>query len=89
MSAPKRITATARRALETFAKGFGTEKIILNHDFTSSLLINLVSTGLATLYPAPLKVGSRTVEVIYIKITVAGRRALKGDGLGLAWPRIE
>jgi hypothetical protein len=85
----KRITASARRALEMLAKGFATETIMLNHGFTSSLLTNLVSTGLATMYRAPLKVGSRTVEVTYIKITAAGRRALKGGGLALAWPRIE
>jgi hypothetical protein len=60
-------------------KDFATEKIMLDHGFTSSLLTVLVSTGLAMLYRAPLKVGSRTVEVTYIKITAAGRRALKDD----------
>jgi hypothetical protein len=85
----KRITPNARRALEMLAKDFATETIMLNHGFTSSLLTNLVGTGLATRYRARLKVGGRTVEVTYIKITAAGRRALNGDGLGLAWPRIE
>jgi hypothetical protein len=60
------------------ATDFAAEKIMLDQGFTSSLLTDLVSTGLATLFRAPLKVGSRRVEVTYIKITAAGRRALKG-----------
>jgi hypothetical protein len=41
------------------------------------MLIDLVSTELAMLRRSPLKVGSRTVDVSYIKITAAGRRAIE------------
>ena len=59
------------------ANDFATETIMLGYGFTIRLLADLVSTGLAMPYRAPLKVGSRMVEVTYIVITAAGRRALK------------
>ena len=74
----KRLTASARRALEMLAPDFATEKIMLDQGFTSGLLTDLLRTNLAMRYSAPLKVGDSTVEVTYIKITAAGRRALEG-----------
>jgi hypothetical protein len=73
-----RLNANARRALEMLAKDPATESIMLDHGFTRRMLTDLVRTGLAMPYRAPLKVGSRTVEVTYMMITGAGRRALKG-----------
>jgi hypothetical protein len=73
----RRLSASARRALEMLAKGFATEKIMRDHGFTRRLLIGLLRTRLAMRYSAPLKVGNGTVEVTYIMITAAGRRALK------------
>jgi hypothetical protein len=72
-----RLSPSARRALEMLANDFATESILRDHGFTSSLLTGLVTAGLAMLYRAPLKVGSRRVEVTYMMITAAGRRALK------------
>jgi hypothetical protein len=73
----RRLSASARRALEMIANDYATESIMLDHGFTSSLLTGLVRAGLAMLYRAPLKVGSRTVEVTYMMITDTGRRVLK------------
>ena len=56
---------------------FATESILVDHGFTSQLLAGLVSTGLAMLYRAPLNVGKKRVQVTYVMITDAGRRALK------------
>jgi hypothetical protein len=61
------------------ANDFATETIMLGYGFTSTLLADLVSTGLAMPYHAPLKVGSRMVEITYIVITAAGRRGSKSD----------
>jgi hypothetical protein len=72
----RRLSTNARRALEMLADGFATERIMLDHGFPSRLLSGLVSTGLAMPYRAPLKVDDKTIEVTYITITAAGRRAL-------------
>jgi hypothetical protein len=53
-----------------------TVSIMLDQGFPRRMLIDLVSTGLAMLRRSPLKVGRKTVDVSYIKITVAGRRAI-------------
>jgi hypothetical protein len=74
----RRLGATARRALEVLANDPRTESIMLAHGFTSRMLTDLVSSGLAMLYRAPLNVGNRTVDVTYMMITAAGRRALEG-----------
>ena len=73
----RRLSASARRALEMLAAGFATEKIMIDQGFTRRLLIGLLRTKLAMRYSAPLKVGDSTVEVTYMMITAAGRRALK------------
>jgi hypothetical protein len=73
----RRLSPSARRALEMLANDFATESILLGHGFTGRLLTGLVGTGLAMLYRKPLKVDRRTVGVTYIMITVAGLRALK------------
>jgi len=74
----RRLSATARRALEVLASDPRTESIMLAHGFTSRTLSDLVDGGLAMLYRAPLNIGNRTVDVTYMMITVAGRRALEG-----------
>ena len=38
----------------------------------------LIRAGLALRYRMPLRVGGRTIEVIYVRITDDGRRALEG-----------
>ena len=49
----KRLTASARRALEMLATDFATEKIMLDQGFTSGLLTDLLRTNLAMRYSAP------------------------------------
>jgi hypothetical protein len=49
----------------------------------AGLLTGLVWSGLAMLYRAPLNVGNKWVEVTYIMITDAGRRALKATPASL------
>jgi hypothetical protein len=73
----KRLTASARLALEMLATDFATEKIMIDRGFTRGLLNSLLTTNLAMRYRAPLKVGNSTVDVTYIMITDAGRRTLK------------
>jgi hypothetical protein len=59
------------------ANDFATEAIMLDHGFTSRLLTGLLKSRLAMRYSAPLTVGNSTVDVTYIMITAAGRKALK------------
>jgi hypothetical protein len=73
-----RLNESARRALEMLASDPATVSIMLDQGFTRRMLSHLVSTGLAMLRRSPLRVGSRTVDVSYIKITAAGRHAI-GD----------
>ncbi len=72
-----RLGASARRALEMLSNDFATESIMLGYGSTSRLLAELVRNGLAMLYRAPLNAGKKTVQVTYIMVTNAGRRALK------------
>ena len=74
----RRLSANARRALELLASDPATVSIMLDQGFTRRMLIDLVSAGLAMLGRSPLRVGGRTVDVSYIKITAAGRQAI-GD----------
>jgi hypothetical protein len=72
-----RLTASARRGLEMLATDFAAEKIMIDRGFTRRLLNSLLRTKLAMRYNAPQKVGNSTVDVPYIMITAAGRRAPK------------
>ena len=80
VSAPRkrRLSANARRALEMLAADQPgiTESLMLAHGFTQRMLIGLVHAGLAMRYRMPLRVGGRTIQVTYVMITAAGRRAL-------------
>jgi hypothetical protein len=42
------------------------------------MLVDLVGEGLATARRAPMKVGTRMITIIRIRITDAGRQALEG-----------
>jgi hypothetical protein len=68
-----------RRALELLA-GCGTEgcteAIMLAHGFTVELMVELCTAELAIATPERMVIGGRTVEVVRMKITEAGRRAL-------------
>jgi hypothetical protein len=53
-----------------------TASIMLAHGFSGPLLVQLVRTGLATALPERMVAHGRTMEVIRMRITEAGWRAL-------------
>jgi hypothetical protein len=66
------------RALELLAASPDgcTEAIMLAHGFTVELLVDLCIAELAIATPERMVAGGRAVEVVRMKITEAGRRAL-------------
>ncbi len=83
MAAPprkSRLAPTRRRALELLAGAphGATEQRMLAHGFTRRMVTWLVRSGLALRYRMPLRVSGRTIEVTYVMITDAGRRAIEG-----------
>jgi hypothetical protein len=78
----RRLSEKARRALELLAtdeRGISVS-LMLAHGFAQTTLTGLVRAGLAMRYHMRLRAGGRTVEVTYVKITPAGRRALAAEG---------
>jgi hypothetical protein len=76
----RRLSLKARQALELLAvdqRGLA-EALLLTYGFTRDLLAGLVCTGLATAQRQAVKAGGKTIRVIRIRITEAGRRALDG-----------
>jgi hypothetical protein len=59
-------------------EGNVTEAIMLAHGFPVPLLADLCIAGLATATVERMAAGGRKVEVVRIRITEAGRRALTG-----------
>jgi hypothetical protein len=66
-----------RRALELLAASRDgcTEAIMLAHGFTVELMVDLCIAGLAIATVERMVVGGRTVEIVRLKITEAGRQA--------------
>jgi len=76
----RRLSLKARQALELLAvdqRGLA-EALLLTYGFTRDLLAGLVYTGLTTAQRQAVKAGGKTIRVIRIRITEAGRRALDG-----------
>ncbi len=76
----RRLSLKARQALELLAvdqRGLA-EALLLTYGFTRDLLAGLVYTGLATAQRQAVKAGGKTIRVIRIRITEAGRRAIEG-----------
>jgi hypothetical protein len=71
-----------RRALELLAvsRDGCTEAIMLAHGFPVTLLVDLCIGGLAIATPERMVAGGRPVEVVRMKITETGRRALVEAG---------
>ena len=68
-----------RRALELLAAsrdGY-TEAMMLAHGFTVELMVDLCIAGLAIATPERMVAGGRPVEVVRMKITEAGRKAIE------------
>jgi len=75
-----RLSQKARYALNLLAvdqRGL-TETLLLTYGFTHRMLAELVRTGLATAQRQTVKAGGKTIEVVRIRITDAGQRALEG-----------
>jgi hypothetical protein len=80
LSPRKPLGAEQRRALHLLAgsrDGY-TEAIMLAHGFTNEVLDALVRDGLATATPEIVHAGKRPIEVVRVRITNAGKRALAG-----------
>ena len=81
MPTPKQQRRRALELLEASIDGC-TEAIMLAYGFKTELLVELVNAGLVTASIEGTIAGRRRVEVIRMRITAAGRRALTK----LRWP---
>jgi len=79
-SRAQRERSDRRRALHLLASAPEgvTEALMLAHGFRIELLVDLCIGGLVTASPEHMRAGGRTMEVVRIRITEAGRQALTG-----------
>jgi len=79
-SRAQRERSDPRRALRLLASAPEgvTEALMLAHGFSVELLVDLCIAGLATAKPDQMRAGRRTMEVVRMRITEAGRQALTG-----------
>jgi hypothetical protein len=76
-----RVNVERRHALRLIAgsrSGINEELLVHAHGLNRRMLAGLVSTGLATAERTTIKAGDRTVEVVRVRITRAGSRAIEG-----------
>jgi hypothetical protein len=81
-SRAQRERSDRRRALRLLAgtpEGV-TEALMLAHGFRVELLVHLCIAGPAIAKPEHMRAGGRTMEVVRMKITEAGRQPLTGKG---------
>jgi hypothetical protein len=80
--AAARLAGYRRQALEILSgagpRGYTTLLAQLAQGFTNDMLAGLVRDGLATATPETVSAAGRAIEVIRVRITDAGRRAIKG-----------
>jgi hypothetical protein len=77
-----RLTTERRRALELLASipyGVNEELLIHGQGFKRQTLVGLIRVGLATAEREVVKTGGKTIEVVRIRITNAGWRAIEGN----------
>jgi hypothetical protein len=55
-----------------------TEAIMLAHGFSIDMMVELVNAGLASVTTERVVAGKERIEVVVLRITEAGRRALEG-----------
>jgi hypothetical protein len=75
----RRLTAEQREVLELLASdphGATEELLVVAHGFDGDMIAGLVRSGLATPKREIMKAGGKTVEVVRVRITAAGRDAL-------------
>jgi hypothetical protein len=76
-----RLTPERRRALELLAsspEGINEELLVHGHGFKRQMLVGLVRFGLATAEREAMTADGKPVEVVRIRITNAGWRAIEG-----------
>jgi hypothetical protein len=77
-----RLTREQRRSLELLVsdpRGATGDRLVIAHGFETKMLAGLVHAGLAAaVVGEPVKAGGKTVEVVRITITEAGRKAIEG-----------
>jgi hypothetical protein len=73
------LSAEERRALDLLAGSPAgcTTSILLAHGFSSSIVADLISAGLATAKSGRMRAGQRNLDVTRVRITDAGRAALE------------
>ena len=77
----RRLNPIRRQALELLASrpsGITKKLLVLAHGFDTDMIAGLVRTGLATADREIVNARGKTIEVVRITITDAGRRALEG-----------
>jgi hypothetical protein len=69
-----------RRALELLAASRDgcTEAAMIAHGITTEMMVEMIADGLATASAERVVAGGKTVEIARVKITEAGRLAIKG-----------
>ena len=73
------VSATRNRALRLLAEHPDgcTGAVLMAHGFSLELLNELIGAGLATASTESVTRGSKPVEILLVKVTEAGRRALE------------
>ena len=73
------VSATRKRALKLLAEhpNGSNGAVLLAHGFSLKLLNELIGGGLGTRRTESMMRGSKPVEILRVKITEAGRRALE------------
>ena len=76
-----RLTPERRRMLKLLARsrhGVNEELLVHGHGFRQQTVVGLIRVGLATADREILKAGAKAIEVVRIKITEVGRKAIEG-----------
>jgi hypothetical protein len=76
------LSAEERRALEMLnrsPRSGCTNRLLVAHGFTLATLVGLIRDGLVHVQSESLTAPGRTVEIVRVRITAAGRRAIKGE----------
>ena len=77
-----RLPPERRRMLKLLARsrhGVDEELLVHSHSFSRPTIVGLVSAGLAAAEREVMKAGGETIEVVRVRITEAGRRAIDGN----------
>jgi hypothetical protein len=77
-----RLSPERRRALELLASdrhGVNDELLVHGHRISRRVLAGIVRVGLASAKHEVMMAGGKAVEVVRLRITAAGRRAIGGE----------